>query len=259
MDAKSIIEKWYKILEIPSVYDEEFYVALNEFESGKYVFEEDGKKNFLTALYMCEKLSEQYKLKGISDDILYDTLSDIGRWLDIWSELKGKLYLGETSWLERHLNMKLFKLGRLQFAFGTSEYDIAEKKIKKGDNVIEIHIPAAGPLLKEECEKSLAMAKKFFEEFYPEYNYKYFTCHSWLMDSALKNILKADSNILEFQDMFEIFMPEESYSILKYIFKWDTTKESLKYCDVTSGFAQKVKEWVENNKKFYEAIGVIEA
>ena len=67
---------------------------------------------------------------------------------------KAGLYLGELNWLKRHLSMKLFKLGRLQFAFGEAICDLAEKNIKKGDNVIEVHIPAAGHLLKSECEKS---------------------------------------------------------------------------------------------------------
>ena len=155
--------------------------------------------------------------------------------------------------------MKLFKLGRLQFAFGEAICDLAEKNIKKGDNVIEVHIPAAGHLLKSECEKSFDMAKKFFKEFYPDYKYKYFTCHSWLMDSSLKNLLKKDSNMLMFQDLFEVFEPEESYSILRYVFKWNTTKENLNSCVDASSFARKVKERINDGGKFYDALGVIEA
>lgn len=265
LDREKIIEKWYKKLNFNSRYDVEFYDALRDIKiedckiDNYDTKEKNGKKNFLSYLYMCEELSKQYKQKGISEEILYDTLSDIGRWLDTWSELEEGLYLGELNWLKRHLSMKLFKLGRLQFAFGEAICDLAEKNIKKGDNVIEVHIPADGPLLKSECEKSFDMAKKFFQEFYPDYKYKYFTCHSWLMDSSLKNLLKKDSNMLMFQDLFEVFEPEESYSILKYVFKWNTTKENLNSCVTASSFARKVKEWINDGGKFYEALGVIEA
>ena len=263
LDTTKIIEKWYKILNFNSRYDAEFYNALNEikiedFKIDKYDTEEkDGKKNFLSYLYMCEDLSKQYKQKGISEEILYDTLSDIGRWLDTWSEIEEGLYLGELNWLKLHLSMNLFKLGRLQFAFGKASCDVVEKNIKKGDNIIEVHIPAEGPLLKAECERSFDLAKKFFKEFYPDYEYKYFICHSWLMDSGLKNLLKNDSNMLIFQDMFEVFEPEESYAILKYVFKWNITKENLNSCVAVSSFARKVKEWINDGGKFYEALGVL--
>lgn len=265
MNTAQIIEKWYKLLNFSSVYDAEFYSALNEIEIvdikiNEYDTEEkNGRKNFLSYLYMCEELSRQYKQKGIPEEILFDTLSDIGRWLNIWSELKGELHLGELTWLKNHLSMRLFQLGRLQFALGKAECDITEKNIKKGDNIIEVHIPQNGPLKRKECENSFDMAKKFFREFFPEHKYKYFTCHSWLMDRSLKKLLKPDSNILVFQDMFEVFNAQESYAALKYVFKWDTTKENLSSYACASDFARNIKEWVNKGEKLYEALGVIDA
>jgi len=263
-DVKKIIEKWYKKLNFPSKYDSEFYNALNDIKiedvniRQEDITEKDGKKNFLLFLYLCEELSEKYGQKGISEEILLDTLADLGSWLDIWSERKGGLYLGEVAWLRNHISMNLFKLGRLQFAFGKAESDVPEKNIKKGDNVIEVHIPWGGALIKEECERSFEKAIKFFKEFYPEYEYKCFTCHSWLMDETLKKLLKPESNILAFQNMFEVFNPEESYNILKYVFKWDATKESINSYVATSTFAKRVQKWVNDGKMFYESLGVIE-
>jgi len=263
-DVNKIIEKWYKKLNFSSKYDVEFYDALNEtmiedVNIRQYdITEKDGKRNFLSFLYMCEELSEKYAQKGIPEEILLDTLADLVRWLDIWSEEKGELYLGEIAWLQNHISMNLFKLGRLQFAFGKARSDVTEKNIKKGDNVIEVHIPASGPLIKEECEQSFEKAKEFFKKFYPKYEYKCFTCHSWLMDETLKKLLKPESNILLFQNMFEVFNPEESYDILKYVFQWGTTKETLNSYVATSMFAKRVQEWVNEGKIFYSALGVIE-
>ena len=56
-----------------------------------------------------------------------------------------------------------------------------------------------------------------------------------------------------------MFEPEESYSILRYVFKWNTTKENLNSCVDASSFARKVKERINDGGKFYDALGVIEA
>lgn len=263
MDKVKIIEKWYKALNFPARYDKEFYYALSYIKAEDFNIEtydtdeKDGVKNLVAYLYMCEELALKYSEKGIPDDILYDTLSDIKRWLDTYSEINGRLYLGELYWLKQHLSMNLFKIGRLQYAFGKAKNDIHNKKIKKGDNVIEVHIPADGPLLREDCENSLKMAKQFFEEFYPNYKFEYFTCHSWLLDRTLKEILAPESNIIKFQDMFEVIESEESFSILKYVFRWDATKENINLYDTRSSFAANVKDSINNGKKFYEALGVI--
>ena len=91
-----------------------------------------------------------YQEKGIEESVLMDTLSDLPHWLKTWSDLKGCLYLGELDWFSHHFRMKLFKLGRLQFCFA-DRYSFPDRGIKKGDTVIDIHIPAAGPLRIEEC------------------------------------------------------------------------------------------------------------
>ena len=182
-EVSEIIEKWYNILGFPKEFDAEFKSALadirvsDSIEAETYENYEDGKRNLLSFLYLCEKLQEKYATKNIPYDILVDTLKDIVIWNNIWSDQKNQLYLGECHWLKRHLTMRLFKLGRLQFCMAKAECDILCADVKKGDNVIEIHIPESGPLQKSECEKSVKIAKVFFAEYFPEFEYKCFTCH----------------------------------------------------------------------------------
>ena len=111
MDStRKIIEYWYKKLSFDSKYDDDFYCALKEIEIpaessvDNFVYDENnGAKNFLSFLYFCENLKNEYANKGIDEAILYDTLSDIPIWLDTWSAIKGTMFLGETDWLKRHL------------------------------------------------------------------------------------------------------------------------------------------------------------
>ena len=262
--TKVVIEQWYKKLKFPKKYDEEFYDALQQIKISDAITaenynlkEKDGKRNLLSYLYMCDELGSKYSERGINEDILLDTLGDIVIWTDTWSNLKNEMYLGEISWLNRHMNMKLFKLGRLQFCMAESELSIPDKGIKKGDNVIEIHIPEGEPLDIAECKKSIEMAKEFFAKYYPEYEYEYFTTHTWLLDKTLDELLKPDSNILKFQQLFEVVAEEKSDAILGYVFKWKTYREDMKNCVCNSGFAEKVKERIKNGGDFYENLGVI--
>ena len=261
---KEIIEKWYKALSFPTDYDKEFYSALNNYNISDSIIienynkeEKNGKRNLLSYLFMCENLKEKYKERKISEDILYDTLKDIVIWTNIWSDIKGEIFLGELDWLSRHLSMKLFKLGRLQFCMGKAEYDIRKNGIKKGENIIEIHIPEGEPLDIEECKKSVAQAEEFFERFFPEFEYKGFTCHSWLLDKSLKELLGENSNIIKFQNMFEIVFEEKSDAILKYVFKWDTKRRNVADYTAKTSFSKAVKEAVLSGHEFYESYGIL--
>lgn len=259
-----IIEKWYLKLGFPKEFNREFYKALDTVRISDAITIDtydtectDGKRNLLSFLYMCEALAAEYKKRGIGEDILVDTLYDIVRYTVIWSDLKGELYLGELGWLKNHLGATLFKLGRLQFNMGFAEHTIPAKNILKGDPVLEVHIPEEGPLSAGAVESSFQMAEGFFAEFFPEFSYEYMTCHSWLLDPTLKELLKPESNILQFQNRFEPAQKEESYLMLRYIFKWNTTRLNLADFAAKSGFAAKVKEQVLSGKQFYEVTGVI--
>ena len=263
-EVKEIIKKWYDVLKFPKEFDAEFNEALETvkisdyIEAETYIDEKDGKRNLLSYLFLCEKLRKRYQEKEIGEDILIDTVKDLVIWNNIWSDIKGELYLGECNWLKNHLSMKLFKLGRLQFCMGQTYWDLPEAGLKKGDKVIEVHIPETGPLTLDECKKSVEMARKFFKEYFPEFEYKAFTCHSWLLDESLKDLLNENSNILAFQSMFNIELKEESDAILKYTFRWNTTRRKLKREIATSSFAEKVRKEALGGRVFYEAVGSFE-
>lgn len=261
-DTIAIIEKWYKKLGFPSEFDKEFYEALNEIPISDAIDIQnydlsckDGKRNLLSFLFMCEALSVRYKEKGIDEKILLDTLSDLVIWTKVWSEIKGELYLGEIEWLSRHLSMKLFKLGRLQFCFGKAEMDHDDSITKLGDNIIEIHIPSSDSLNNDLCKKSIKKAKEFFSEYYPDYCFNSFTCHSWILDSTLCDILPSDSNIIKFQNMFKILKKRRSFSILQYVFKRNTTVLNFSSFVPTNDFTKKVYDRLKNGEEFFVSYG----
>ncbi len=264
-ETETVIRKWYNELHIPAEFDFEFEKALSEIKISDAIsiehydiYSKDGRRNLLSYLFMCQALSEKYERMGIPNEVLMDTLSDMPVWLCTWSDIKGELYLGETHWLAKHLSMKLFKLGRLQFYMGKAKHAIPSKNILKNDDVIEIHIPEGSPLDVDECKKSVEMAKEFFAKYFPDYKYKGFTCHAWLLDRNLDKYLKTESNILKFQNMFTIVREEESDTILKRLFGVTVNRRNIINFPARSGFAAKIKDAVLSGEVFYEGYGVID-
>ena len=259
-----IIEKWYKLLEFPKEYDGEFYTYLKDIKISdaitieNYNFAcEDGARNLLSFLYLCEDAKNLLLSKGISENVIIDTLKDIVTWTKTYSNIKGKLYLGELFWLKRHLTGRIFRLGRLQFALGSCHVSNEKFGIDKGDNVIEVHIPEGEKLTVEDCEKSFNLAKDFFAEHFPEYKYEYFTCDSWLLDENLKKYLNENSNILKFASVFEVIHKKKSNALIKYLFSWDTTVNNIALKNCTSGFTTKIKNAIMQGESFYECLGVV--
>ena len=129
--------------------------------------------------------------------------------------------------------------------------------VKKGDNVLEVHIPAGEKLSLEECKLSFAKARDFFKKYFPDFDFKYITCHSWLLDDELKKYLPENSNILAFGDLFDKFDADESSALIRYLFRWDTNPENLPYAVANTSFAEKVKKAVMKGEKFHETLGVL--
>lgn len=151
--------------------------------------------------FACE-VYEEYRKRGLEDRIFFDTFRDISIWCETYYRDTGKYGLGYyvKDWFWRGLEMKLFRLGRLEYEEMESGEEIAEENvhIRKGERVINIHIPAGEPLERDQCLESIEEAyRRFGKE-------RQYICHSWLLFSGLKEILPEESNILRFQELFDI-------------------------------------------------------
>ncbi len=138
---------------------------------------------------------EIYKSKGISDEIYYATMKCYTRFIDETYRMTGKLYFDRYWWTTRQAGCHLFRIGELEY----------EMKHIDGNIIIGIHIPSDVDFSPSAIDDSLASARQFFSNYYPELSNAEYRCHSWLLDRQLKEMLNDSSNILSFQDRFEIF------------------------------------------------------
>ncbi len=245
---KSIIKKWYDNLGFPKEWEKEFNELIENKKFSpcnieEYNDAEDVARNLPMYLFFCEKLQKKYESVNIPEKILFDTLSDIVIWAKVHYDIHGTLGLSETKWLRRHLTMKLFKLGRLQFCMADGE--------------LEIHIPSGEAMFPEQCEASICQSKQFFKTYFPDFVYDKYTCHSWMLDDTLLNFLSEGSNIIKFMRMFEIKSREKSDAALKYIFRFDATRENVSTFPAESSLAKKIRQYVIDGGLLYEALGEI--
>ncbi|RJX40477.1 hypothetical protein D3P09_00145 [Paenibacillus pinisoli] len=150
---------------------------------------------------------EEYQVRGISDDVYFNTFSDIRIWSEVCCRDFGEYGIEEYNWLQEHVRLRLFRLGRMQFQPIAMEGDV-----KAGDVIVEnkqlvlnVHIPEGGALSPQEVAHSFSLARAFFRGITPV-----FICQSWLLYPGLDHIMKSDSNILQFQRLFHIYEVDEA-------------------------------------------------
>lgn len=172
------------------------------FQKGFSALKKENDVVRLAVILECAKrVKSRYDEAGISDEIYCSTMSDI----KIWCENNGNKGLKNYGWLSNHVKFGLFRLGRLQFQlYECKNKTLLYKKLpfSYGENLIYVHIPQGEKLNYDECIKSFRTAGEFFKKHFPDYNYKYYFCESWLLYEGNRDFMKADSNILKFSSLF---------------------------------------------------------
>ncbi len=82
-----------------------------------------------------------YRRMGISRDILLDTFYDITIWLTNYNALHGEWGFDQFAWITSHLECRLFRLGRLQFALDTFNWKITAFKHRTSGQVLLLGDP----------------------------------------------------------------------------------------------------------------------
>ena len=224
------------------------------------VLKKEGSELWFLWLYshMACEVYERYMDAEISEKIFWDTFQDIRFWCENTEREYGTLGLAVYEWFYRHIDMVLFRFGRLQFEKMEMEYSvIADKEtsgkmcIEKGTEVINIHIAQGEPLTWEACEKSIDMAKKFWG------SDKLYVCHSWLLYPGLDAVLGEKSNIREFRKHFRVLQIDYKEREAEWRVFGKVLKNVVEYPEDTS-LQKRVKEYLLSGKSLGNGWAVLE-
>ena len=155
-------------------------------------------------------LRENYKKKGLPDDLFLDSMMDLK-----WKLLECRNIYGVNGifvgfWYDRFFDMTRFALGRFQFEEETFQGDLFQEDgfaVKKGAPVINMHIPSSGPLDPAQAEASIARAAQFYRDLFPQGTVP-FVMESWLLDPDLMKMLP-QGNIRRFVERFHLVSVEK--------------------------------------------------
>lgn len=192
--------------------------------------------------YLLLRKYDDYKAKGISENIIFDTFRDVSLRAKLYYKKTGKVGISKEDviWFRHIMNVAIFKIGSLQFqpfemiyldeeTIG-EPYMVFTKKQKEtlptGTPVINCHIQQDADLRHEAVEASFQSAKSFFSNHFPEVQYKAFLCYSWLLYPPMIEHLFEKSNIKQFAANFSIIGAcNDSEQAIEYLFGKGSKKE----------------------------------
>ena len=216
-----------------------------------------GQKIMMVYLMAAKHTKEIYIDRGITLNVFYDTMKSFAVFEQSYKFEHGVWGFDKPYWAVNHLRMNLYRLGRLVFErakFPFNKYKLQGEIIKKGDNVLMVHIPANEKLELGLCQESYNIADKFSKKHF-NFISKAFCCSSWLMHRGLENILQPQSNITKFQKEYEI-INETVYNEepLKWIF--GKTYESIDDYPLSTTLQKNVIKYLKNNGELGVGFGV---
>ena len=185
---------------------DELTVLAGEMEISEYTL------HLLFFMYLSRDLREQYKSRGIPDEVYQSSMTDLRAKLIECHDVYGIWGSFVASWFNGFFILDRFALGRLQFeqrVFNCDDYTKNGYTVHEGDTVFNVHIPSLGPLKRELVIDAFKRAYAFFSEQH-EGKPIVFVCGSWLLYREHYDFLPQNSNILRFMDCFDILESSDS-------------------------------------------------
>ena len=180
---------------------------------------------------------------GIDNKIYFDTYGCYSRFLKETFVATGIQSFDRYWWTIRQANLKLFRIGELEFEYL--------------DNLnIAIHIPSDAKLNGSFFCRDIADAKEFFSQKFQIDNNAKFSCDSRLLSPNLKYVLNEDSNIIKFSKNFKIVNFDENNT--DYYFRVFKTydKDESKFVSVTT-LQKNIKAKLKDGLKIGSAQGYL--
>ena len=265
------ILKWFEILDFPAPWRGDIEKAAKGFDFAAIdslekpyaaLFEDDDKlKGLLYALCKCQDFYDDGIKRGIDRDILIETMQEIRRHSVSYHRNSNGERLGiyQIKWAGTVLSGKMYCLGRLEFEMKKSGRAWDKNGVAVGDYVMGLHVPrTGGPMTDSEVSRSFKLADAFFAEYFPDFDYKCYSCKSWLLDPTLRTLLPPESNIIRFLDRFDVIETEETTSGLTIIFGAGTNYENVLSKNATTSLQTAVQRHVQNGGKLLSGYGFAE-
>ncbi len=236
--------------------DEDFGEYLKAFSNAENIPVQ--QLNLYIYLLLAEKTYEEYKARGISDEIYFASMKSLDIVCKVEKQRCGVYGIGQViyrGWVRKNLDCIIYRIGLLEFELKECPVEIPEHSISVGDTVISVHIPRFSGLSEEESEASYEEARKFFKKYYGMEKCV-FICESWLLHPWMQDFLGDDSKIIRFQKKYDLLKVETNYaSARSWIFPNCGDKE-LDELPQNTTIQRKAVEYMKNDRPVGTGFGV---
>ncbi len=264
--TEKIILKWYHYLNFNKSLDDAFLSLIEKVELPTENTTPDtvdftgseGERTAINLIYLIEGMYNEYTKRGINESLFNRMVGEIKAKIEKTYLDKGNFLLGDVSWYKPYLACRAFKIGKFYFDLRPSPADVPSKNLRRGDNIVALHIPAGEPLIYDYCVQSIEEAKAFIGRHFPDFEYQYMSCYSWLLDDSIADLLGENSNILKFATLFEIVSRHESDNIIRFVFGGGAKREDLPNITPTGRFKTRLREEALRGRVFYDRRGLID-
>lgn len=165
---------------------------------------EDDLGMLAVCLLSTEVSHRYYKEHNIDEQIYLDSMRDIWVWTQTCLENYHHLGVYEYGWLRNFFTASIVRLGRLEFHIISYErdepYTACGVTVKKGDPVINTHIPADGHLDPADVQDAFCRAYRYFGKT----GIAPIVCDSWLLYPGNRQFCAPGSRMVSFLDNFTI-------------------------------------------------------
>ena len=160
--------------------------------------------NMVFWLYAAIPLRYIYAQRGLDEQIYYDSMMDLRYKLKECKDVYG-ICGTFVDWFKLFYLCKRFALGRLEYERQPFALESYKDILKKGDTVINMHIPSSGKLLPEDVIESFKKAYAMFSDEVREDGILVLHCNSWLLyPPMVEAAYREGSNLKAFYDLFDI-------------------------------------------------------
>ncbi len=190
---------------------------------------------------------EEYRKRNISNDIFVATMKFCTRFLHEYHQTFQTYKFVWEQWFPRQISLNEYRIGALEYEFVDAE-----------NREIEVHIPSDADLRKRSVAQSIKNFNEFRAKHYPGWKTVKLTCNTWMLMPELKEMLGKESNIIAFQNLFEIDTVDyDATWYMKWIFPGiENIDESL---PEKTTLQRKMKKYLLDGKKFGVAKGHLKA
>ena len=199
-------------------------------------------------------LKEVYIEKGYTAEFFAHMVKDLNYKISECKKVHGFYGCQRLVWYEGFFKLERFSLGRLQYEWIDMLYDYNDV-LKKGDRILNVHIPSSGPLTRESVMKSLDEAYRFYGA-----NYKdglAVICTSWLIYPKTSQLCPPGSNIRNFYELFDIIaeFEDKADSVRWRIFHTNTL--DYKSLPRDTGLQRILYDYLNNGNHLGTGVGIV--